>query len=101
MSNTLQFNRSPLDLKVAELSDAERLQILIEGDAFERTGVTGDTFLREKAREYMNELTLGNGKGFDASWILFTVHACHKYNSIQAIEATMKLDDDKPAEPEM
>lgn len=97
-SNAITFHRTPLDELVATLTDEERLQILMEGDDFERTGVTGDTLLRQKATEFIPQITGGVHK-FDATLMQLLVFSCHKYNSMRMIEGAMRLvpeDDNGP-----
>jgi hypothetical protein len=92
MINTFKFNRTPLDDLVAELSDEDRTQILMDGDNFDITGTTGDSLLRQKAREFKDRLTLNSFSNFDSTYMIMLVASCHKFNSIVAIEAAMHLD---------
>lgn len=97
-SNAFTFNRTPLDSLVEQLTEDERLQIMMEGDEFERTGSTGDTLLRRKAQEFTPIVTAGMHK-FDATFVFLIVCSCHKIQSVQAIEAGMRLSPQDVAAP--
>lgn len=98
MSNKLKIFKSPLDLLVEELSDEERMQIIIEGSEFQQTGMTGSTLLRSKASEFQKKLE-GGVTPVNALYLDLLVNACHKYNSIKMIEASQSLDHEDAPNP--
>ena len=94
------FHRGPIDDFVARLTEADRLQIVLDYDDFSRMGKTGDTLLRKTAKDLI-DLMSGSSITFDAVWMTELANACHRFNSMQVIEMQLRQDGSQIAVHDM
>lgn len=92
MSNKPEFFLTPIDREVMKISPEERLQIILDYSELEQTGKTGDSALRNHAGRIYRTLQQRES-GFDAAYMMFTALACHKVNSIAALNKAYEIED--------
>lgn len=91
MKNTLDLNKTKVDEFLDDLSPQDLRQLMQDYSDYERTGVQGDTLLRELSGKIYRKLE-GRENGFNAVYMSLIGAAAHKVANLRTIEAEVDIE---------
>lgn len=92
MTKATDIYLNSIDMEIIKLSDADRSRLIQEFSEYERTGVSGDTLLRQTATAIYRGLQRRD-TGFDALYMTLVGSAAHKVENYRSLEMAASLED--------